>query len=118
MASLDGAILSKQPVPQSTEDGRDHEKTYHRAGFGRGPRRGFWPSAFAGCQSPATEPPTSSRLIAPTTKVNQAVEELNTRLGEFDEAVAQESVVNMRNKATCTFGPVGHPWRPSTRRTP
>lgn len=37
------------------------------------------------------------------TKVNQAVEELNTRLGEFDEAVAQESVVNMRNKANSAF---------------
>ena len=33
----------------------------------------------------------------------QAVEELNTRLGEFDEAVAQESVVNMRNKANSAF---------------
>ena len=29
--------------------------------------------------------------------------EVNTRLGEFDEAVAQESVVNMRNKANSAF---------------
>ena len=36
-------------------------------------------------------------------KIMQAVEELNTRLGEFDEAVAQESVVNMRNKANSAF---------------
>lgn len=50
------------------------------------------------------EPPTSSRPIGTyMTKVNQAVEELNTRLGEFDEAVAQESVVNMRNKANSAF---------------
>ena len=31
------------------------------------------------------------------------MEELHTRLGEFDEAVAQESVVNMRNKANSAF---------------
>ena len=42
-------------------------------------------------------------LAGHMTKVNQAVEELNTRLGEFDEAVAQESVVNMRNKANSAF---------------
>ena len=55
--------------------------------------------ALAGCQSPATgatDQQQANRTYM--TKVNQAVEELNTRLGEFDEAVAQESVVNMRNK--------------------
>ena len=51
--------------------------------------------ALAGCQSQANR--------TYMTKVNQAVEELNTRLGEFDEAVAQESVVNMRNKANSAF---------------
>ena len=51
--------------------------------------------ALSGCQSPANR--------TYMTKVNQAVEELNTRLGEFDEAVAQESVVNMRNAANSAF---------------
>ena len=47
--------------------------------------------ALAGCQSPATgatDQQQANRTYM--TKVNQAVEELNTRLGEFDEAVAQE----------------------------
>ena len=60
--------------------------------------------ALAGCQSPATgatDQQQANRTYM--TKVNQAVEELNTRLGEFDEAVAQESVVNMRNKANSAF---------------
>ena len=59
---------------------------------------------LAGCQSPATgatDQQQANRTYM--TKVNQAVEELNTRLGEFDEAVAQESVVNMRNKANSAF---------------
>ena len=45
---------------------------------------------LAGCQSPATgatDQQQANRTYM--TKVNQAVEELNTRLGEFDEAVAQ-----------------------------
>ena len=60
--------------------------------------------ALAACQSPATgatDQQQANRTYM--TKVNQAVEELNTRLGEFDEAVAQESVVNMRNKANSAF---------------
>ena len=55
--------------------------------------------ALAGCQSPATgatDQQQANRTYM--TKVNQAVEELNTRLGEFDE-----SVVNMRNKANSAF---------------
>lgn len=43
--------------------------------------------ALAGCQSPATgatDQQQANRTYM--TKVNQAVEELNTRLGEFDEA--------------------------------
>ena len=60
--------------------------------------------ALSGCQSPATgatDQQQANRTYM--TKVNQAVEELNTRLGEFDEAVAQESVVNMRNAANNAF---------------
>ena len=40
---------------------------------------------------------------AVTVQIRQLEEELNTRLGEFDEAVAQESVVNMRNAANSAF---------------
>lgn len=66
--------------------------------------------ALAGCQSPATgatDQQQANRTYM--TKVNQAVEELNTRLGEFDEAVAQESVVNMRNKANSAFEAIDAP---------
>lgn len=61
-------------------------------------------AALVGCQSPATgatDQQQANRTYM--TKVNQAVEELNSRLGEFNEAVAQESVVNMRNKANGAF---------------
>lgn len=61
-------------------------------------------AALAGCQSPATgatDQQQANRTYM--TKVNQAVEELSSRLGEFDEAVAQESIVNMRNAANGAF---------------
>lgn len=60
--------------------------------------------ALAGCESPATgatDQQQANRTYM--TQVNQAVDELNSRLGEFDEAVAQESIVNMRNKANSAF---------------
>ena len=52
---------------------------------------------LAGCQSPATG--ATDQQQANRTYMTK----LNTRLGEFDEAVAQESVVNMRNKANSAF---------------
>lgn len=60
--------------------------------------------ALAGCQSPATgatDQQQANRTYM--TQVNQAVEDLNSRLTSFDEAVAQENVVTMRSKADDAF---------------
>ena len=59
--------------------------------------------ALSGCQSPATgatDQQQANRTYM--TKVNQAVEEAISA-GEHADAVAQESVVNMRNAANSAF---------------
>ena len=62
---------------------------------------------LAGCQSPATgatDQQQANRTYM--TKVNQAVEDLNLRLADFDEAVAQGNAVNMRTKADDAFAAI------------
>lgn len=62
---------------------------------------------LAGCMSPntgATDQQQANRTYM--TKVNQAMEELNTRLADFNEAVAQGSPVNMRAKADDAFAAI------------
>lgn len=60
--------------------------------------------ALAGCMSPntgATDQQKANRTYM--TKVNQAMEELNSRLGDFDDAVARGDVVTMRTQADNAF---------------
>ena len=55
---------------------------------------------LAGCMSPntgATDQQRANRTYM--TKVNQAMEDLNSRLGDFDDAVARGDVVTMRTQA-------------------
>lgn len=60
--------------------------------------------ALAGCMSPntgATDQQQANRTYM--TKVNQAMEDLNGRLGDFDDAVARGDVVTMRTQADNAF---------------
>lgn len=62
---------------------------------------------LAGCMSPntgATDQQKANRTYM--TKVNQAMEELNNRLGEFDDAVARGDVVTMRTQADNAFAAI------------
>lgn len=60
--------------------------------------------ALAGCMSPntgATDQQQANRTYM--TKVNQTMEDLNGRLGDFDDAVARGDVVTMRTQADNAF---------------
>ena len=62
---------------------------------------------MAGCMSPntgATDQQRANRTYM--TKVNQAMEDLNSRLGDFDDAVARGDVVTMRTQADNAFSAI------------
>ena len=62
---------------------------------------------LAGCMSPntgATDQQQANRTYM--TKVNLAMEDLNSRLASFDEAVSQGNAVNMRTQADNAFAAI------------
>ena len=62
---------------------------------------------IAGCTSPntgATDQQKANRTYM--TKVNQAMEDLNTRLADFDDAVARGDAVTMRTQADNAFAAI------------
>lgn len=61
-------------------------------------------AALTGCQSPntgATDQQQANRTYM--TQVNQTMEDLNTRLADFDEAVTRGDAVTMRTQADNAF---------------
>ncbi len=62
---------------------------------------------LAGCMSPntgATDQQRANRTYM--TKVNQAMEDLNSRLGDFDDAVSRGDVITMRTQADNAFSAI------------